>query len=58
MSDERRVAAISVRVKPAVKAALEQAAKGDDRTVASYVERLVVKHLRERGLLSEVDAKE
>jgi hypothetical protein len=48
-----RVAAISVRVEPAVKAAVEQAAKSDGRTVAQYVERLLVAHLRERGLLAD-----
>lgn len=62
MSDDKKVpprtAAISVRVRPVVKIALENAARSDDRTVAQYVERLIVGHLRERGLLSEVDAAE
>ena len=34
-----RSAAVSVRVEPAVKSALEEAARSDDRTVAQYVER-------------------
>lgn len=53
-----RTAAVSVRVEPAVKAALEQAARADDRTLAQYVERLLVAHLRERGLLADVEAGE
>jgi hypothetical protein len=48
-----RSAAVSVRVEPAVKSALEAAARSDDRTVAQYVERLLVAHLRERGLLPQ-----
>ena len=46
-----KTAAISVRVDGAVKAALEQVAKADDRTVAAYVERLIRDHLREKGAL-------
>jgi hypothetical protein len=52
---EARTAAISVRVRPAVKSALEQVAKADDRTMAQYVERLIIGHLRERGVLGDVD---
>jgi hypothetical protein len=48
-----KVAAISVRVEPDVKAAVEKAAKVDGRTVAQYVERLLVAHLREKGFLKE-----
>lgn len=48
-----RSAAVSVRVEPAVKSALEEAARSDDRTVAQYVERVLVAHLRERGLLPQ-----
>lgn len=53
-----RVAAISVRVEPAVKAAVERAAREDDRTVAQYVERLLIAHLREKGLLSDIESGE
>ncbi|KAA0675718.1 ribbon-helix-helix protein, CopG family [Roseomonas genomospecies 6] len=48
-----RTAAISVRVEEELKAALEKAAKDDGRTVAQYVERLLIAHLREKGLLPE-----
>jgi predicted HicB family RNase H-like nuclease len=46
-----RTAAISVRVEPALKEALEAAAKKDDRTLAQYVERVLIAHLRSEGLL-------
>jgi Ribbon-helix-helix protein, copG family len=38
-------AAISVRVDPALKAQVEEAARADGRTVSQYVERLLVLHL-------------
>jgi hypothetical protein len=44
-------AAISVRVEPEVKEAVEKAAKADDRTVAAYVERVLIQHLRDKGYL-------
>lgn len=40
-------AAISVRVSDDVKADLEEAAAGDDRTLSQYVERLLTAHLKE-----------
>ena len=46
-----KTAAISVRVDDAVKAALEAAAKADERSVAGYVEKLLRDHLRSKGLL-------
>ena len=42
-----RSAAIGIRVEPAVKEALEKAARDDGRTVASYLERLIIAHLKE-----------
>ena len=42
---------VSLRVDAAVKAALAAAAAAEDRTVAKYVERLIIAHLREKGLL-------
>ncbi|WEK03262.1 MAG: hypothetical protein P0Y65_13785 [Candidatus Devosia phytovorans] len=42
-----RSAALSVRVEPAVKEQLEKAAKNDGRTLAAYIERIIVKHLDE-----------
>jgi hypothetical protein len=50
-----RSAAITVRLEPVVKGALERAAKRDDRTVAQYVERLILANLRQHGFLPEVD---
>ena len=46
-----KTAAISVRVEPTLKDALEAAAKKDDRTLAQYVERVLTAHLRAEGLL-------
>lgn len=48
-----RCAAVSIRVEQVVKAALERAAKADDRTVAQYVERLIIADLRAKGLLKD-----
>jgi len=42
---------LGVRVQPDTKAALEKAAKDDDRTVSSLVERIVREWLREKGYL-------
>lgn len=42
-----RTAAIGIRVEPELKAVLEKAAKEDGRTVASYIERILVAHLKE-----------
>ena len=43
--------AVSVRVDDEVKSALEVAAEQDDRTVASYVERIIIADLTSKGLL-------
>lgn len=43
-----RTAALSIRVEPAVKEALEQAAKEDGRTLAGYIERVLIAHLKEQ----------
>ena len=43
----------SVRLTPQTKAALERAAKDDDRSVSSLVERVVRGWLTERGYLSK-----
>lgn len=42
-----RSAAIGIRVEPEIKAALEKVAKEDGRTVASYLERLIIAHLKQ-----------
>lgn len=46
-----RTAAISIKVEPDVKAAVERAAAEDDRTMAQWVERLIIRALREQGHL-------
>lgn len=44
-----RTEAISLRVEEALKAAVERAAKDDDRTVAQWVERAIIKVLTDAG---------
>lgn len=46
-----RTAALGLRIEPIVKEALEKAAKDDRRTVAAYVEKLVVEDLEGKGFL-------
>jgi hypothetical protein len=46
-----RTAALGLRIEPIVKEALEAAAKADRRTVASYVEKLIVADLEANGFL-------
>jgi len=46
-----RTASIGIKVEPEVKAAVEKAAKADDRTMAQWVERLIVRALRDDGYL-------
>lgn len=46
-----KTSAISVRVADETKLAVEKAAEEDDRSVASYVERLLIAHLKEKGYL-------
>lgn len=41
-----RTAAISVRVGPELKAGIERLAEADHRTVAQYVERVLIEHLK------------
>lgn len=44
-------AAISFRVEPAIKAAIEQAAKKDARSVASLIDKLLKDYLKKKGAL-------
>lgn len=44
-------AALGIRIEPEVKEALEKAAKADRRSVAAYVEKLIVDELISKGLL-------
>ncbi|MCF6432767.1 MULTISPECIES: hypothetical protein [unclassified Leisingera] len=48
-----KASAISVRVTDETKKAVEKAAAEDDRSVASYVERLLNDHLKEKGYLPQ-----
>jgi hypothetical protein len=43
--DEWRLAPLSVRVPPSVKRELAQLAKADDRSLASYIERVLKQHI-------------
>ncbi|AWV23941.1 hypothetical protein HVPorG_04994 [Roseomonas mucosa] len=44
---------LGVRVTPEIKEALERAARDDDRSVSSMVERILSVWLRERGYLPQ-----
>ena len=46
-----KTAAISIRVAPEIKEAVKKAAEDDRRTLASFVEKLLVDHLKEKGYL-------
>lgn len=46
-----RTAALGLRIEPIVKEALENAAKSDRRTVAAYVELLIIADLEAKGFL-------
>jgi hypothetical protein len=46
-----KTASIGIRVEPAVKAALEKAAVADRRSVASYIEVVLVRDLESKGFL-------
>jgi hypothetical protein len=51
MANERetKTAPLGLRITPALKRALEQAAADDDRTVASYAAKVLTDHLRKTG---------
>ncbi|MER8861877.1 hypothetical protein NKI09_30195 [Mesorhizobium sp. M0757] len=46
-----RTAPLGLRIEPVVKEALERAAKSDRRTVASYVEIILIADLEAKGFL-------
>jgi hypothetical protein len=48
-----KTAAIGLRVEPEIKKALDKAAADDRRTIASYVEKLLVDHLTAAGYLKK-----
>jgi hypothetical protein len=47
----RKTAHLQIRLEPSMKAAIERAAKDDQRTVTSLLEKLVTDHLRQLGRL-------
>ena len=51
-----KTAAVSIRVDDAVKKALEKAAADDHRAVASYVEKLLIEHLKAKSYLAATDS--
>jgi hypothetical protein len=48
---ETRTAPLGLRILPSVKAAIEKAAKDDQRPVASMAEKILVEWLRAKGYL-------
>ena len=46
-----RTAAIGIKIEPALKEAVEKAAADDGRSMAQWVERLIIRALREQGYL-------
>jgi hypothetical protein len=53
---QKRTAALGLRLTPTVRAALDKAAAADNRSVASFVEKLLIDHLRKWNLLPEPKA--
>jgi hypothetical protein len=49
--DRSKVTPFSVRFDPDVKKVVERQAKADMRSGAAWIEKLVIDHLREKGLL-------
>ncbi len=49
MSATRKIP-LALRVDPAIKAAVEIAAKLENRTVTNLIETLIVEHCRQRGI--------
>lgn len=45
-----RTAAVSIRVEPSVKEALEKLAREDGRSLASYVERILLNHIAKSSI--------
>ncbi len=48
---ETRSAPLGLRITPSLKQALEKAAAEDHRPLASYVEKLLIEHLKAKGYL-------
>ena len=56
MSQTRRTVPVSVRLRPAVKAAAEKAAEDDARSLSSLIEKALLEHLRAAGYLPQAEA--
>ena len=52
MKRQSRSAPLGLRLTPPVKIALQRAATDDQRSLASYVERLLIGHLKAKGYLA------
>jgi hypothetical protein len=50
-SPEPKSLPVSVRLPPEVKAAAEDAAKADVRSLSSFIEKLLTDHLKKKGYL-------
>jgi hypothetical protein len=48
-----KTAQVNLKIMPELKAAAERAAREDQRTLTSLIEKLLTDHLRERGYLSK-----
>ena len=55
MAEERETETISVRVAPSLKAAVEAAAKADDRKLAAFVKAVLTRHLRATGFINDIN---
>jgi hypothetical protein len=56
MANETRTANVMVRMTPSLKAAAENAAKDDTRSLSSLIEKLLVEHLKAEGYRSAPSA--
>jgi predicted transcriptional regulator len=45
--------ALTIRVAPEIKAAIQKAAEADDRSITVWVERALAAYLRQQGLLKK-----
>jgi hypothetical protein len=52
---KRNLTPLSIRFEPEIKATIERLAKADRRSVASWVEKYVIDHMQNEGLLPNAD---
>lgn len=54
MAEKRiKTAQVNLRIEPSLKAAAEQAARDDHRSLTSLIEKLLIDYLRKRGVQPE-----